>query len=401
MKKAFTLVELLIVVVVLATLMGIAFRIGSVGSGSAERNQTVERLQRLENCLSGYYAAFGTYPPVRLHGSRNFRLAVSDHGIQNIRGDDENLKWNWLNADGYSIKSGKEASEAEADDWRHVQAACKSQPVDCRFPCPEDKSGGYNEMIMEYSKQWAANPGNVDEKRKKVLQAGFDDGVTSNPQRHTVNNGKKSEEWRDVQLFKFGLMSFLLPRYLIMMESNEDFYTDYAQWKGNNSSPCDPLTGLKYENWKDVRDYSISESKSDYAHVANIASQAVCARWVPNLERVCSAIRKDVDVFGIIITDEDDNELKRGPDGVEIYAPGGYDQDATGEQYILDGITVKDGWNQEFYYYSPAPYQSYVLWSSGPNKRTFPPWVPRGTLSDDEKKCVSYWVNDDIVSMSH
>ncbi len=70
MKKGFTLVELLIVVVVLVTLMTITFRITSVGDESTKRNRTINRMQRLENCLSGYYAAYGSYPPVKLHGSR-------------------------------------------------------------------------------------------------------------------------------------------------------------------------------------------------------------------------------------------------------------------------------------------------------------------------------------------
>ena len=44
---------MLIVVTVLVTLMGITFRLGSIGGPSSDRNQTVARLQRLENCLSG------------------------------------------------------------------------------------------------------------------------------------------------------------------------------------------------------------------------------------------------------------------------------------------------------------------------------------------------------------
>ena len=59
MKKGFTLVELLIVVVVMITLMTITFRLSSIGSDATARNKTVNRLNRLENCMSGYYAAFG------------------------------------------------------------------------------------------------------------------------------------------------------------------------------------------------------------------------------------------------------------------------------------------------------------------------------------------------------
>ena len=88
MKKGFTLVEMLIVVTVLITLMGMVFRLGSLGGDSTRRNVTISRLQRVENCLSGYYAAFGSYPPVKLHGTRNIYAKANSHGIQSE--DDEN-----------------------------------------------------------------------------------------------------------------------------------------------------------------------------------------------------------------------------------------------------------------------------------------------------------------------
>ena len=74
MKKGFTLIELLIVTVVIVALMGIMFRLTGIVGSTSERETTIARMQRLENCLSGYYAAFGSYPPVALHGSYNFDL---------------------------------------------------------------------------------------------------------------------------------------------------------------------------------------------------------------------------------------------------------------------------------------------------------------------------------------
>ena len=47
MKKAFTLIELLIVVVVLVTLMAVTFRLTSIGSNQSARNTTVASLQKL------------------------------------------------------------------------------------------------------------------------------------------------------------------------------------------------------------------------------------------------------------------------------------------------------------------------------------------------------------------
>ena len=54
-----------------------------------------------------------------------------------------------------------------------------------------------------------------------------------------------------------------------------------------------------------------------------------------------------------------------------------------------------------FYYYSPAPYQTYILWSAGPDGRTFPPWISRDGLDNNANRCVSAWIEDDIVNMSH
>jgi hypothetical protein len=66
-------------------------------------------------------------------------------------------------------------------------------------------------------------------------------------------------------------------------------------------------------------------------------------------------------------------------------------------------MTVRDGWNRDFFYYSPAPYQTYVLWSAGPDGNTFPPWVDmeqfRKEYPDHYKKAVQ-WTSDDIKFMS-
>ena len=35
------------------------------------------------------------------------------------------------------------------------------------------------------------------------------------------------------------------------------------------------------------------------------------------------------------------------------------------------------------------------------NGRTFPPWVSRETLDSKANRCISAWIEDDIVNMSH
>ena len=64
-------------------------------------------------------------------------------------------------------------------------------------------------------------------------------------------------------------------------------------------------------------------------------------------------------------------------------------------------MTVQDGWGHEFYYYSRSPYQSYTLWSAGPDGKTFPPWIARDKLSGQELDMAAKWTKDDIAHMSN
>ena len=409
MKKAFTLVEMLIVVVVLVTLMTMVFKLGSIGGDSKARNETVARIQRLEFAVSGYHAAFGTYPPVKLHGSRNIYLRVDNHGMQNVDGEENTSIFGW-NPDKFkqwvdSGFDGKYSQKEENDAWQQVKAACRSQPVACEFPFSEF----YKEYVEAASEKWKAmveqDPDKYSEDQKRVFGAGFDDGVSENIGRHSQYRNKT--EWRDIQLFRFGLLSYLLPRYLFMMNGEKTFFQNFAQWLGNNALPSDPLTGIPYNDWTRVQEWAQKDTNADLAHVANIPSQAACSRWMPTFEKsLChNHDHKTFNFFGIDI--KDDSWSQRSPldgddvGGIEVHSPGGYDNDSTSGQYVLDAITMKDGWGNDLYYYSPPPFQSYVIWSSGPNKRTFPPWISRKKLDGNANRCVAVWVEDDIVGMSH
>lgn len=411
MKKGFTLVEMLIVVAVLITLMTMVFRLSAVGKNSSARSATIARLQRLENCLSGYYAAFGSYPPVALHGTRNIYAKTSSHGIQSLEDGDQNNTsiWNW-NEIG-------EPNECLA--WRQVNAACRSQPVDIAFPCTANMAEVF-EALSAGLKELA----NSDEYRATLEKQGlyeiFNAGFTDSSDGSVIsrfNPYTDATEWSDLQLFKFGLLSYLLPRYLVMMNGHDSFFTKYAQWTGNNTRPVSPMDGRTRLTWtqmkQDVEKYNQADTPnpSDIIEVANIPSQAVCARWMPNLENICAVNSgMQVNLFGVNITDYSQSALAYVGQGDclwmmkdLIFSPGSYEDDSTSYQYVLDGISVKDGWWNTFYYYSPPPYQSYVLWSAGPNGRTFPPWVPLDSddLNADARKRIGMWIADDIVNLSN
>ena len=209
-------------------------------------------------------------------------------------------------------------------------------------------------------------------------------------------------------------MSYLLPRYLIMMNGHESFFGSsrdgsdgYAQWTANNTLPRDPLDDSEM-TWSRIRDYLKGDSEGGSAekraHVTTIPSQAVTARWMPNLEGIVSS-EHNWDLYGIVVSSDDtkDRNLRSDNPNIDVYEPGDFDSDSHSQQYVLDYVTVQDGWYNTFYYYSPAPYQSYVLWSSGPNGRTFPPWVPLDSADLDAKarECIGKWIVDDIVHMSN
>ena len=233
--------------------------------------------------------------------------------------------------------------------------------------------------------------------------AGYDTGVPLG--RFASYRGEI--DWEKIQLFKFGLLSFLLPRYLFMMEGPEELFTDYAQWTGNNQLPNDPLRGTTYAGgWKRLRE----DVNDDLARVANIPSQAVCARWIANFEKSLTCGGTKTTFFGVDVQASSDNLLgdaeEEGSEvevslDIPVFSPGGYSQSSRSGQYTLNGISIMDGWGKELYYYSPPPYQSYVLWSAGPNKRTFPPWISRDSLNADARRCVGYWIADDIVNLRH
>ena len=392
MKKAFTLVEMLVVVVVLVTLMGIAIRLGAIGTDSSHRNATISRMQRIENALSGYYAAFGSYPPVAVHGSRNIYLPVNGNGIQTEDSPKTDiLNWNEIG----------EKEEVEA--WEQVEAACRSQPFAARFPFSDDSE--WSPIIEEISNGLVSyvedHPDSVSEHRKQVLKSGFRNakdviGILKNA-------GGDETDWRLIEVFQYGVMSFLLPRYYFMCRSDIDFYRDFDQWKGVNKCPRNPFKRDENRDWNDIQHDARSEKARDKARILSVPSQAVCARWMPNFEGIVDSNYSELTVFGINIANKDNdspNALSAENVNIRIYSPGG-SKSSGGDQYVLDSLTILDGWGSEFFYYSESPYQSYTLWSSGPNRRTFPPWFPKDSLKSKELECVGKWIEDDIMRLSN
>ena len=398
MKRGFTLVELMIVIAVLVTLMAITFRIANIASSAGNRTATITRMQRLENCLSGFYAAFGCYPPVKLHGNRSF--------------EEQEDSINWGN---------------EGRAWTLVQTICKTQPLACRFPLPGYMSDSIKEMSDLIAE--AAGSGEYEdvfssEDMRNWASAGFRSAGDASVEGR-LHSLKNNVLWDDLKLFQYGVMSYLLPRYFIMMGGGMDAggtdtfkFADYEQWTQNNHKPCDPFTGSDVE-WSSVYEWvqkykekeDEGKNSEEAVKLQMIPSQAVCARWLPNIEGTCCSTTRFPPIFGVNIIDSSSSIFSGAKGGslrIEAIVPriraATFSPDGDGsyrDQYVLGELTVYDGWNEEFYYYSRAPYQSYTLWSAGPDHKTFPPWIAEDKLSSQEIEIKAKWTKDDITHMSN
>ncbi len=368
MKRGFTLIELMIVVAVLAALMAIVFRLIGMTGEHEKRAQTIKRIQAVENCLSGYYAAFGCYPPVRVHGSRSIKAKVDEWGVQ------------------------EEGETVSGLNWGSVNAACRSQPVGVMYPFADSEGSiaYYRAVAEELARRATSSEADEPEfgefrKNVAVLSRGFD--ILEDPSGQIPD--PDAVDWRRTQLFQFGLLSFLLPRYHFMTQGDPSLYNGrYRQWNANNEQQkqCHG-DGRSTYTWTDIRN-DMRNKKS--AYVSMIPSQAACARWMPNLEGV---VDNGKTFFGI----NTHRYLSGSPVNIENPYPPIFS--GNGRQYVLDSMTVVDGWGHDLYYYSPAPYQTYRLWSAGPNGKTFPSWVELSSLGAGDRKTAAEWIADDIVSL--
>ena len=389
-KSGFTLIELLVVTVVVVSLMAIVFRLSGIAGGATDQQETVSRMQKLENCLSGYYATFGSYPPVPLQGaSRNIYRKVDDRR-PTVQTDDNQIDDSTL-------------------DWEQVRAACLAQPVAAMCPPPSGMEGDYDTFRAAIQSALEADIfGGTDKTHVESLLSmtwqSLDNPGFLNPYQEEVDSKR-------LTLFRYGLMSFLLPRYRFMLDcakgskggNKEEAFNNsidnYRQWTEFNPLPPRMNSGIAYETWKEFCD--IMDSEDDW-QIDLIPSQAACARWLPNLQGIVSGRR--VKFFGMTIGNGGKSGLPAVKDAgsFNLYSAGGSHRSGS-SGYPLNTFTVKDGWGREFYYYSPAPYQTYILWSSGADGLTFPPWVDleqfKNEHSDQYEKAVK-WMADDIKFMS-
>ena len=359
-RKAFTLVELMVVITVIAILMATAFKLAGMGGDQSRRSTTVKRIQCMHNALSGYYAAFGSYPPVKLHAAQNIYLKI-ENGQQDL--------------DGATIGSVK---------WANVKAALMAQPVAAAWPFPTSDEGRIKRISEELRRKASSSDRAYREfAKRQALRDGFT--ALTSPNAQLGGKLKESVDFNEAPIFRFGLMSYLLPRYLFMTKGDPELY-GLPQWEYNND-----VQKRAYGNGRDA--YSWLDMRRDVLNgnsglVAMLPSQSVCARWMPNLRDI---VHGGKTFFGID-TSVGGSPVNDNNPYITLYCP----TKNRAQQYVLDSATVEDGWQRELYYFSPQPYQDYRLWSAGANGRTFAPWVDLSTLDSATRAEVAAWMADDI-----
>lgn len=387
-KEGFTLIELLIVTVVIVTLMGIVFRLAGIGSGVRAKNATIARIQKLENALSGYYAAFGSYPPVPLHGLQDMNLRCDDMGL---------LIPNSSGSGNWSSSSGKTEMQ------RQIRAVCLAQPVAACYPYADTaENRDYVSQLSADIKEMASDSVNYPAwaARSAAFSSGFS-GLDRNIFGSKLND---SVDWQDVRIFRFGLLSFLLPRYLFMLEGKKEFYDDCRQWEANNRKITNFVTGKRIETWHEVQQAlgagagtGGGNDAATASMITNLPTQAVCARWMPNFKKIICGGKT---FYGVDTGTGEQYNNSADASSFMIYSP--YSNGSSGNAYILDGMTIRDGWDRDLYYHSSPPYQSYIVWSAGPDGNTFPPWIDLESLpSEEARKVAADWMKDDIIHLSN
>ena len=332
-QSAFTLIELMVVVVVIGILLAGVFKLmGTVGAHNKQA-QTRARMERIQNAISGFYSAYGTFPPVTAHNS-------PDPFDPELQAEDAS-----------NTQIGGSTLTAEA-----ANQAARSQPVSFEYPHNKDLDEFVNIFFQE----------------QQV--------VAINEAYGQIAGTIPDYLWQDIKMFKFGLLSFLLPRVEVIG------FPEDGSWSDEQPD----MNFYRSKQWKINNPVSVVGATDQQALIRTLRAQrklenTATAKWMPNFEKIIYGGHK---IFGVD-TQEPHTE------GVHFRGP--YVRKSGGTKVVLQVMSIRDGWGNDFYYYSPPPYQSYRLWSSGPDGKTFPPWISLESLSSSDRAKAAKWIEDDVV----
>lgn len=244
-NSAFTLIEMLVVVVIIAILAGVVFKLVGAGGASSDRAEARRRVEQLANAVEEYRAEYGKYPPV----------------AKNAKGE---------------------------------------QPLAYEYPLrPEHWTRG---------------------------------GASgANSLASTLHNVKRT----DATVFSFGLMSYLETRVKgraetapdVLFSENKNLSVDQHHWRSENT----------------YRSRDTSNSNDGYVKTCPVKDSGRDVRTAKRIEPFIKDIRSEGHL-----------------------APREYN----GNFYTNQLSTVWDPWRNQLHYQSDPPYDSYKIWSNGPDGKS-------------------------------
>lgn len=222
--------------------------------------------------------------------------------------------------------------------------------------------GGYQPVYFEFAVPGTGAEGDL--------------GITPSMAARMVNDSKKENKWNEFPVFTFGLASYFYPRYWSTGEvSPSEFYGDLDN-EDVLSSPQNKADKNRIINqWTDHNDRSgtrvnVQDMNKDMTAIKKLMPllDGTIESYVKNKQRVWK------------VTNWGCGEYKyEGPH--HIYG---------GVEYANSAVTFEDKWDRELHYQSNPPYDSYRIWSAGPNGATCDP------MCDNPSACSK--CSDDIVA---
>jgi prepilin-type N-terminal cleavage/methylation domain-containing protein len=243
------------------------------------------------------------------------------------------------------VSNALEAYRAEFGSYPPVAVYAGKQPVNFEFPVPGEGLEG-------------------------------DLGITSSMAAQMVNDSRSENKWNEFPVFTFGLASYFYPRYWSTGQASpKEFYGDLDS-DDVLSSPQNKAEKSKIINqWTDHNDRSGSRIN------------------IQDMNKDMTAIKKLMPLLDASIESYVQNKQRVWK--VTSWGCGEYQYEGphhfyNGREYANAAVTFQDKWDRELHYQSNPPYDSYRIWSAGPNGSTHNP------MCDSPASCSK--CKDDIVA---
>ena len=253
-RGGFTLLEMLVVVVIIAMLAALVFRMVGVIGRSNDEAATRATIERVANALEEFKAIYGKYPPVQPYNG--------------------------------------------------------GQPIAYEFPG---------------RKSWGETESEAEAKANRVIKA---------------NKARMSNWGKDCTVFTFGLTSFFLPRYNGTAEYGPKRFVGIK----NGRLHRDEADGYGAPQW------TLFNSRADGR--------------VGDTERDLNAVRRMLPFLGAKLG----NDNRVAANGVLVRTWRARPDPLSSSRAVTNVYyTIWDAWRHDLHYVSHPPYETYKIWSDGPN----------------------------------